>query len=107
MMARIRGWCFVVFAVGAFGGHLGTHGASIGEIWAGMDRNSLVGFQALIEKRLDPNPEDPTVYFDYVLPVLEIPFWMGLAIIALVLAAVSFVYAWLRIKDRGRQKFLE
>ena len=43
---------------------------SAGELWARADANSLVGFQALIEKGLAP-----WLWSDIVLPVLLGPAW--------------------------------
>lgn len=59
-------------------------GRSIAEVWFKVDANSLVGLQAFVEQRVDPDKEDPTLYFDYVLPMLEQPVWLG-AIVALTL----------------------
>ncbi len=101
MTSRILGWCFVVAAVGALGGHFGTAGKSIAEVWARADANSLVGLQATVEQRLDPNPEEPTLYFDIVLPVLQLPLWLSLFVIFAVLAAASFASAWMR-RERHR-----
>ena len=38
-------------------------GKSVGETWSEIDANSLVGLQALVEQRLDPNPEDPMLFW--------------------------------------------
>lgn len=59
-------------------------GRSIAEVWFKIDANSLVGLQAFVEQRVDPDKEDPTLYFDYVLPMLEQPAWLG-AIVLLTL----------------------
>ena len=101
MTGRILGWCFVVAAVGALGGHFGTAGKSIAEVWARADANSLVGLQATIEQRLDPNPEDPAIYFDIVLPILELPMWLSLFVIFAALAVAGFAASGLR-RERHR-----
>ena len=53
---------------------------SAGELWARSDANSLVGFQALVEKGAAP-----WLWSDIVLPVLLGPAWA----IPLVLAALA------------------
>ncbi len=59
-------------------------GAKIAEVWYKVDANSLVGLQSFVEKTLDPNELEPTLYFDYVLPTIELPAWLG-AIVLLTL----------------------
>lgn len=80
----------MVVGVGALGGHFGTGGKSIAEVWASIDANSLVGLQSFVEKTLDPNPEDPTLYFDIVLPLLNLPMWLTVAIICGIIALIAF-----------------
>lgn len=65
-----------------------TEGGSIAEAWYAWDANSLVGLQALVEQKIDPNPEDPTWFFDYVLPLLEAPFWLAVLVVLMVLDAL-------------------
>jgi len=101
MTGRILGWCFVVAAVGALGGHFGTAGKSIAEVWPPAHATSLVGLHATIEQRLDPNPEDPAIYFDIVLPILELPMWLSLFVIFAALAVAGFASSWLR-RERHR-----
>lgn len=88
-------------AAGSLGAHFGTAGRSIGAIWASIHSNSLVGLQSLVEKRLDPDPEAPTLYFDYVLPVLETPFWLTVAILAFALAIIGFLMQLVRGRGDG------
>lgn len=61
---------------------------SVAEVWYRVDANSLVGLQALVEKRLDPNPDDPTLYFDVVLPLIETPVWLAALVVLSVLDLV-------------------
>ena len=61
-----------------------------GELWFMFDGNSLVGFQALIEKNIAP-----WLWSDIVLPVLRGPAWA----IPLVPAALMLVFA----RPRRRQ----
>jgi len=69
---------------------------SIAETWYQVDANSLVGLQALVEKRLDPNPEEPTLYFDVVLPVIESPLWLAALVVLTVLDLVPIALIRLR-----------
>ncbi len=105
MLYRLLGWLLLLAAVAALGAHLGTDGQSIAEAWYEVSPNSLVGLQALIEKRLDPNPEDPTLYFDYVLPLMELPIWLSLAILAAVLGGISLLAAAVG-GDRQRRRYM-
>ena len=65
---------------------------SAGELWARSDANSLVGFQALIEKGAAP-----WLWSDIVLPVLIGPAWA----IPLVPAALLLVLAWRRRRQHA------
>jgi len=73
--------CLIIAAIAG----IATGGKSIAEVWYQWDANSLVGLQSLVEKRIDPDPEDPTLYFDVVLPVLEQPFWLAVLVVLLLL----------------------
>jgi hypothetical protein len=101
MISRVTGWILLVAAVAAMSVHFGR-GTSIAEEWARIDANSLVGLQALVEKRLDPNPDDPTIYFDYVLPALELPFWLSLAVLLVALSGIGFLRR--ALGERRRQR---
>ncbi len=46
-------------------------GDSAGALWASIDPNSLVGFGALVEKKVDPD-----LWTGAVLPVLRWPAWI-------------------------------
>jgi hypothetical protein len=78
-------------------------GASLAEVWAEFDRNSLVGLQALVEQRLDPNPEDPQLFFDVVLPILESPVWLVALVALLVMDALPIVVMLRMMRRRGRE----
>jgi len=69
---------------------------SVAETWYRIDANSLVGLQALVEKRLDPNPEEPTLYFDVVLPVIESPLWLAALVVLTVLDLVPMALIGMR-----------
>ncbi len=64
-------------------------GKSVAETWYDIDANSLVGLQALVEQRLDPNPEDPTLSWDVVFPVINnVPAWLAVLVLLMVLDAL-------------------
>ena len=69
---------------------------SVAETWYQVDANSLVGLQALVEKELDPNPEEPTLYFDVVLPVIESPLWLAALVVLTVLDLVPMALIGMR-----------
>ena len=71
-----------------FGGH------QIAEVWAGIDRNSLVGLQSFVEQTVDPDKEDPTLYFDYVLPTIELPVWFGAIVLLTLFDLIRFGAGW-------------
>jgi len=89
IVVRILGGLLVVGAIAALGAHVLRDGFAIADFWAMIDRNSLVGLQALVEKRLDPDPEDPTLYFDVVLPILNFPLWPIPAVIGFILLVIG------------------
>ncbi|MBL28983.1 MAG: hypothetical protein CMM50_15690 [Rhodospirillaceae bacterium] len=90
IVLRILGILLIVAAIAALGAHvLNDQGYAIADAWASIDRNSLVGLQSLVEKSLDPNPDDPTLYFDVVLPILEFPLWPILAILGFILLVIG------------------
>ena len=69
-------------------------GEALGSLWASIDTNTLVGFGALIEKKVDPD-----LWSGVILPVLDWPSW----IVPLVLGAIMVLAArpWKR-RDRRR-----
>ena len=79
-------------------------GASLAEPWAAFDRNSHVGLPAQVEQPQDPNPEDPQLFFDVVLPVLESPTWLVALVVLLVMDALPLALL-LRVMRRSRREF--
>ena len=65
---------------------------SIGDLWAMIDANSLVGLQALIEKDVDPD-----LWLEVGLPVLGCPLWIVTAFISALL---------LLVRRRRRSRYL-
>jgi hypothetical protein len=78
VIGRLLGWLLLLFALG-----LGAHDAfrafnssrdwrflSGGEFWFSLNPNTLVGFQALIEKHIAPD-----LWRLIVLPILTQPAW--------------------------------
>lgn len=65
---------------------------SIGDLWAMIDANSLVGLQALIEKDVDPD-----LWLEIGLPVLGFPLWIVTALVSAVL---------LLVRRRRRSRYL-
>ena len=77
MIVRLLGFILLLVALAVFGhevyraiGDGGYRLISGGELWFKFDGNSLVGFQALIEKNIAP-----WLWSDIVLPVLRGPAW--------------------------------
>jgi hypothetical protein len=101
---RVIAWGLVVAAAAAIGVHFGSGGISIAEVWARIDANSLVGLQGLVEQRLDPDPEDPTLYFDYVLPALNASFWLTAAVLSLAVSGTILAARTFR-RHRTRRRF--
>ena len=69
-MPRMIGRAALVLGAAALGLGLFGVGPSIARIWSQLHANSLVGLQGFVDRTLDPDPGDPTVWFDLVLPVL-------------------------------------
>ena len=65
--------------------------AALGEIWAAIDTNSLVGFGAIVEKRISPE-----LWFSVMVPLLSQPAWLVLGVPGAVLAALCFPWRRLR-----------
>jgi len=77
-----------LLTISSFFGHLWS-GESIAEHWYRIDSNSLIGLQSFIEGRVDPNPDAPTVYINFVLPVLSCSVWGLTCILCLVGLTIS------------------
>ena len=99
VIVRLLGGVLLLIALAVFGHE--AHSAATaggyrlisgGELWFMFDGNSLVGFQALIEKKLAP-----WLWSDIVLPVLRGPAWA----IPLVPAALLLLLS----RRRRRQLF--
>ncbi len=69
---------------------------SIASVWAGINTNSLVGFGALIEQKIDPD-----LWFDVVLPFLTWPAWTLPALIGAVFLVIGLVIRPRRRKVSG------
>ena len=69
-MTRTIGRTALVLGAVALGAALFGVGPSIARIWSQLHANSLVGLQGFVDRTLDPDPGDPTVWFDQVLPIL-------------------------------------
>ena len=101
-LKRNLGWVLLAGAAAAVGAHFGTQARAIADYWYAIDANSLVGLQALVEQRLDPDPDDPTLYFDVVLPLLELSLWLVVACIAALAGVLALILPRLR---RRRRRF--
>ncbi|MDP6475824.1 MAG: hypothetical protein QF449_16615 [Alphaproteobacteria bacterium] len=96
IVCRIVASLFLLAALGLFAyeivGALGAGGYDLiagGELWARLHANSLVGFQALIEKHISP-----WLWGEIILPILLAPAWAIATAPGLVLALAC----------RGRRK---
>ena len=98
LIVRLLGAALLLIALAVFGHEVynavtagGYRLISGGELWFMFDGNSLVGFQALIEKNVAP-----WLWSDIVLPVLRGPAWA----IPLVPAALLLLIARRRRRTR-------
>ncbi len=53
---------------------------TVGSLWAMIHANSLVGFQALIEKNVDPD-----LWLHVILPALKCPLWIITLVVSVLL----------------------
>ena len=81
----VVGWLFVVGAAATYAVY---QTAAVGEIWAGIHTNSLVGFGAVVEKSISPE-----LWSEVLVPLLSQPAWLVLGAPGVVLAAL---FHWLR-----------
>ncbi len=92
-MTRTIGRAALVLGAVALGLALFGVGPSIARIWSQLHANSLVGLQGFVDRTLDPDPGNPTIWFDQVLPILAssvfYPVAVVLGIIALAVLATS------------------
>jgi hypothetical protein len=79
IVCRVIGWLLIVVVLGALGYEIhqwivgegsGYRFIAGGELWARASANTLVGFQALIEKQVAP-----WLWSDVILPILLAPAW--------------------------------
>ena len=84
-MLRIIGYTFaslalLAFALDVWRGPMQEQElifTSMAEYWSGIDPNSLVGFQAMVEKNISPE-----LWFQVVLPALGLPAFVLLGLFA-------------------------
>lgn len=92
-MTRTIGRAALVLGAVALGLALFGVGPSIARIWSQLHANSLVGLQGFVDRTLDPDPGNPTIWFDQVLPILAssvfYPVAAVLGIIALAILVTS------------------
>ncbi len=92
-MTRTIGRAALVLGAVALGLALFGVGPSIARIWSQLHANSLVGLQGFVDRTLDPDPGNPTIWFDQVLPILAssvfYPVAVVLGIIAIAVLATS------------------
>ena len=92
-MTRTIGRSALLLGAVALGLALFGVGPSIARMWSQLHANSLVGLQGFVDRTLDPDPGNPTVWFDQVLPILAssvfYPVAVVLGIIALAVLATS------------------
>jgi hypothetical protein len=78
---RLAALILLALALAALAADLvGGRAASFGERWAELHRGSLIGLQSGLENRVHPD-----LFFDWVLPVLQLPAAATLAVLGLAL----------------------
>ncbi len=80
-MKRTIGRTALVLGGAAFVAALLGLGPSIARLWSQLHANSLVGLQGFVDRTLDPDPGNPTVWFDQVLPILASSVFYGVAVV--------------------------
>ena len=85
-MRRTIGRAALVLGAVALGLALFGVGPSIARIWSQLHANSLVGLQGFVDRTLDPDPGNPTVWFDQVLPILAGSFFYPVAVVLGIIA---------------------
>jgi hypothetical protein len=66
-------------------------GPSIARIWSQLHANSLVGLQGFVDRTLDPDPGNPTVWFDQVLPILAGSVFYPVAVVLGIIGLVTLM----------------
>ncbi len=85
-MARKIGWTTLLLGIAALGAALLEVGPSIARVWSNLHANSLVGLQGFVDRTLDPDPGNPSVWYDSVLPVLTGSVLYPIAVVLLLFA---------------------
>ena len=85
IVGLVVGWALVLGALAALGMY---RFAAVGEIWAGIDANSLVGFGAVVEKSISP-----ALWSEVLVPLLSQPAWLALGAPG---ALLVVLFHWLR-----------
>ena len=93
-----------LLTISGFFGHLWS-GKSIAEHWYRIDSNSLIGLQSFIERWVDPNPDAPTFYFNFILPVLSCSLWGLACTLCLVGLTISLGTSLRRSRGRYRKPY--
>jgi hypothetical protein len=100
IIGRVVGWVLLFGAAVALFVELFRWGrdgvyqaASIGEIWVGINANSLVGFGAVIEQRISP-----WLWLEVIVPLLTLPAWPYLGVL-------GGLILWLCRRRRRRPMF--
>ena len=60
-----------------------------GAVWAKTHAASLLNFQTLVQRHMHL----PTVWDDYVIPVLELPAWVGMVGVGVVALLLALLFA--------------
>ena len=90
IVGMVVGWTLVFGAAATFAIY---RTAAVGEIWAGIHTNSLVGIGAIVEKSISPE-----LWSEVLVPLLSQPAWLVLGAPGIVLAVL---FRWLGRRARG------
>ena len=91
---RFLGRAFAVLGIGSLamisiawvgGQNLGNRG---GALWAELHSSSLLNFQTVVQRHLDL----PGLWDGVIIPILELPAWVGLAGIGIILLLLAVVF---------------
>lgn len=91
IVCKLVGWTLLAAALAVIGWELWSwwetgalNARTAGELWFQLDVSSLNGFQVLIQRHL----EWPSLWDDWIVPVLSWPAWLLLLVPALVLTVL-------------------
>ncbi len=89
MIGRL-GWTTLLLGIVVLGSAAFGVGPSIARFWSNLHANSLVGLQGFVDRWLDPDPGNATVWFDLVVPVLAVSvlYPAGIVLVALALGVL-------------------